>query len=143
MTIPRPVDWRLDVCRSPARPRDGFCRGLVPAHLGLVRPAGFQPDRVLTVGVTQGGERYNDQAEIVRFWEELTARLEAQTGVEAAGGATLPPLLVQDDTPTTYETEGREPPPAGQEPIAQLIAMTHGGPAVARVDRTPRVVPDA
>ncbi len=86
---------------------------------------GFRPERVLAVDVTQGGERYLDKAEIVRLWEELTARLESKPGVEAAAGVTLLPLLTHDDTPTLYEVEGRQPPPVGQEPIAQLIAMTH------------------
>ena len=87
---------------------------------------GFRPQGVLTLDLTQGGSRYDDKAERVKLWDELTRRLLTQPGIRAVGGASLLPLLTHDDAPTVYEVEGREPAAAGQESIAQLIVITPG-----------------
>lgn len=87
---------------------------------------GFQPENTVTVELAQSGPRYEESAARQHFWDTLLSRLEAESGVHAAGAVTLPPLQTHDDAPTVYEVEGREPPPAGQEPTAQLVIVTPG-----------------
>jgi len=54
--------------------------------LQQVRP-GFEPDRLLTFGITLPNERYGTQEQLSRFLERLARKVEALPGVEAFGGS--------------------------------------------------------
>ncbi len=62
------------------------------AKLGRVDP-GFEPSNVLTLRVSLPGTVYGDQGRRLAFWADLTNRVGALPGVEAAGLSTgRPPL---------------------------------------------------
>ena len=86
---------------------------------------GFNPDHVLTARVTLGGERYQDEARQVRFFEDLIARVEAMPGVRAAGAINWLPLG-GDRSATRMLIEGEPPPAQGHEPGADVRAVDAG-----------------
>ncbi|HEY0101247.1 MAG TPA: ABC transporter permease [Pyrinomonadaceae bacterium] len=54
--------------------------------------AGFDPEKVLTMRVSLPSTRYSDPQQRVNFFRQLTERVEALPGVEAAGAAISLPL---------------------------------------------------
>lgn len=61
------------------------------AALLVVYP-GFNCDRVLTLGLTMTGLRYNDRQQVVETYRQLWERLDRIPGVSASGGITSLPL---------------------------------------------------
>jgi predicted permease len=86
---------------------------------------GFNPNHVLTARVTLGGERYEDEARQVRFFEDLIARVKALPGVRAAGAINWLPLGGQRSA-TRMIIEGEPPPAPGHEPGADVRAVDPG-----------------
>jgi putative ABC transport system permease protein len=56
-------------------------------------PGGFNPDRILTVGLSPAATRYPTQARRAQFWEQLVRELRQIPGVEAAAAVSRLPLL--------------------------------------------------
>jgi predicted permease len=82
------------------------------ARLENVNP-GFNPQRVLTFGLTMIGRKYNDPQVVVRSYRQLWERFERLPGVTASGGTTALPLT-QTFAWTPILIEGRTPLP-GEE----------------------------
>jgi putative ABC transport system permease protein len=84
---------------------------------------GFRTEHVLTMRVSLPSRRYRDEAARVRFFRELTGRIERLPGVTAAGGISFLPL----DGPgaaTSYGLPGRPDAPAGEQPVADVRAVS-------------------
>jgi putative ABC transport system permease protein len=92
--------------------------------LGATAP-GFEAGGVLTARVAPGGEAYRERERVVRFYQETLDRLRALPGVSAAGAISWTPLGV-GGAATSYEVLGREAPPRGQEPVADIRVVTPG-----------------
>ena len=82
------------------------------ARLEEVNP-GFNPQRVLTFGLTLIGRKYTDPQVAVRSYRQLWERFMQLPGVTATGGTTALPLT-QTYAWTPILIEGRTPPP-GEE----------------------------
>lgn len=140
----RLAPWRALTDRNGAVPLSRSRRGLVVAELALtlalltgaglllrslgsvldVDP-GFRPDHALTASVSLPGERYGkDEARINAFYADLTTRLSALPGVQAAGAITVLPL-----SGGNWSLEVKLPDrhvPAGEAPSLEYRQVTAG-----------------
>jgi len=71
---------------------------------------GFDSDHTLTVGISLGGERYDDLEERRAFFDQLLPRLEAIPGVRQAGVVSKLPLRGGTNGPTVTEERFAEDP---------------------------------
>jgi putative ABC transport system permease protein len=68
---------------------------------------GFNPERVLTMGLSPSGTNFRDDAQYIAFYQQVADRLSAIPGVEAVGAINTLPLA---KGPTTrFRVEGRPP----------------------------------
>jgi putative ABC transport system permease protein len=86
---------------------------------------GFNPDRVLTARVSLSGERYEDEASQVRFFEQLIRDVSSLPGVRAVGAIDWLPLSGQRSA-TRMLIEGEPAPRPGEEPGADVRAIDPG-----------------
>ena len=93
------------------------------AHLERVA-SGIDPTNVLTLEITLPGVPYGDRPSRARFFRSLTQRLEARSGVLAAGVTTQLPLSGENMN-FALEVEGRATGP-GEFPSADLRAVSRG-----------------
>lgn len=92
-------------------------------HLTAVDP-GFEPKGVLTFMVSLPAVRYTG-ADSVRFFDDLTARLETIPGVtRAAGNAWLP--FTGFGGATSFVVIGQPDPAAADRPVADIRPVTDG-----------------
>ena len=80
-----------------------FALGLVLANTGLLlvqsyaslqeTDQGFDQEHTLTLGLTLGGDRYDDAVARQAFFEQLIPRLQSMPGVQGAGATSKLPLL--------------------------------------------------
>ena len=134
---------RLDLHASMKPPRAGWRRGLLIAGqaagsltllavtalllrsftaLSAVDP-GFPTDGLLTAGIGIPEARYDTDAKMARFYEDVLARMAAIPGVTAAGGASAFPLI------STNKTRLRLPGmslPDEQFPVAHITLASPG-----------------
>ncbi|ACB75159.1 ABC transporter permease [Opitutus terrae] len=97
-----------------------FIRGM---NRMLVRDLGWNHDGVLQVVLNLPEARYPTGAETLSFYTRLQERVAALPGVDdVAVGWTLP--VFQFLTSRNYLVEGREPPAAGREPVANVNGVT-------------------
>ncbi len=68
-------------------------------------PVGFNPDRVLTAGITIPQSRYPKEAQIKAFYGELIRRVQALGGVQSAALATALPFAGNWDIAISIEGE--------------------------------------
>jgi putative ABC transport system permease protein len=101
--------------------------GLLLRSLGELRSVdpGFDADSALSFQVSLPATRYDTDERRVLFWDELTARLGAVPGVTAVGAIQHLPLGGAG-TRITFEVEGREPPPPGEEPALAVRIVSPG-----------------
>jgi putative ABC transport system permease protein len=91
-----------------------FIRGLDQM---LARDIGWKPDHLLQGVLGPPQAKYSTPEKTYAFYTELQERLGALPGVEKVGiGWTLPTF--QFLASRNYVVEGRDPPPAGREPLA-------------------------
>lgn len=86
---------------------------------------GFNPENLVTMGISLPGSRYRDETQIVSFYQQLLQRVEAVPGVEsAATNLSLPPDLLQisDD----FVLEGTPTLPNQTYPVAALHLTSTG-----------------
>jgi putative ABC transport system permease protein len=83
---------------------------------------GFNPDHLLTARVSLGGERYADEAQQRRFFEDLLAGMRAIPGVQSASAINWLPLSGLRSA-TRMVIEGEAPTAPGQEPGATVSAV--------------------
>jgi putative ABC transport system permease protein len=88
-------------------------------------PPGFEPGRVLTMQVSLGGPRYEDDAAVRRYQDDVVARLIALPGVEGAALASQVPLGGNFDT-RGFHAEGRMAANPELDPSAQTYVVTPG-----------------
>ncbi|HJS75468.1 MAG TPA: ADOP family duplicated permease, partial [Vicinamibacteria bacterium] len=88
---------------------------------------GFRPDALLAAQIYLPQARYGDEENRLRFFTEALARLRALPGVRSAGAASaLPMHPVGIDFALPFSIEGRNPPASGEEPRADVRAVTEG-----------------
>jgi putative ABC transport system permease protein len=87
--------------------------------------AGFDPANVLTMSVQLPESKYEQGVQVSAFFEQTLERIAALPGVESAGGITTLPLS-GNSMRTTFTVQNRPAPVPGQEPLAQLRAVTPG-----------------
>lgn len=100
--------------------------GLMVRSLLEVRAVqtGFRTDSVLAFDLQLPKSRYPDPA-AVRFFEQLTARLEKLPGVHAAGAISYLPLGGGENM-GNFAVEGEPPAKPGTEPLTQRRWVTPG-----------------
>lgn len=84
---------------------------------------GFDPDNVVTMGLSLPGSQYRERTRIISFYQQLLQRVEAIPGVQSAGlNISLPPdlLTISDD----FVVEGRPASPDQTNPIAGLLMIS-------------------
>jgi putative ABC transport system permease protein len=92
------------------------------ARLTSVGP-GFRSENLLTLGVSLPSSRYGEAGKQVAFFEAAISRIEALPGVVAAGAISFLPLA-GPGAATGFKVDGLPEPPAGEEPVADVRAVT-------------------
>ncbi len=93
-------------------------------HLIEVRP-GFDPANVMTAQLSLPAKRYEKDAQVVSFYEQLTARIAAQPGVEGVGIVNYLPMAGSGGT-TSFIVDGRPLVRAGLYPEANQRIVDPG-----------------
>jgi putative ABC transport system permease protein len=101
--------------------------GLLLRSLGELRSVdpGFEPENALAFQVGLPAVRYDTDERRSMFWQQLTERLEAIPGVSRVGATQHLPLG-GSAMQITFDIEGRDPPPPGEEPTLQVRLVTPG-----------------
>lgn len=130
--------------RGSGRSRGRLKRGLVVAEVALsalmlvatglllrsfltlssVSP-GFESEGVLAASLSPGGPAYRDRTRVQSFYRDLMERLREQPGVSEAAAISWTPLG-SEGAATRFTISGREAPPPGQEPVADIRVVTPG-----------------
>lgn len=84
---------------------------------------GFQPERLLAVGITLPYARYGDAAERDAFIGRVVEDLTALPGIDAAGATTEPPIIGFDNT-FSFMIAGRPTPQPGSQQDVQVRLVT-------------------
>jgi putative ABC transport system permease protein len=84
---------------------------------------GFRAEHVLSAKISIPTVRYDEPGKMIRFFDELTKRVEAIPGVRAAGGVSFLPLA-GPAAATRFEIVGQAKPPLGQEPSCEVRVAT-------------------
>ncbi|HJQ70015.1 MAG TPA: ABC transporter permease [Blastocatellia bacterium] len=92
------------------------------AKLSQVDP-GFNPDRVLTIGVSLLRNKYPEEERVASFYSQLLERAAATPGVVSAGAISDLPLL-GSNTNDNFTIEGRPPVAKQEEPITEYHVAT-------------------
>ena len=82
-------------------------------------PPGYDPSRVLTATLEVSRSEYPEPE---LFFQEVTNRVKALPGVEAAGVTSLLPLSASD-TSVEFKIEGRPEPQPGAVPVARPLSV--------------------
>lgn len=86
-------------------------------------PLGFNPDRVLAMTVALPTARYDADAKIVQFYDQLLERVRALPGVvSVAAGKNIPFDLEEWDS--SFHLTGHAPDPPGKEPSAEVSVVS-------------------
>jgi putative ABC transport system permease protein len=86
---------------------------------------GFDARNVLTMRVTLPGQRYSAPGTSTRFFREVTRRVRALPGVEAAGAVSFLPFS-ELGAATGFTIEGRPIPPPGQDYVTDVRVCDQG-----------------
>jgi putative ABC transport system permease protein len=88
---------------------------------------GFRPTNVMATQIYLPRAKYTDGESRLRFFRESLERLRSTPGIAAAGAASaLPMHPVGIDFALPFTVEGRNPPPSGEEPRADIRSVTEG-----------------
>ena len=92
---------------------------LIRSFLSLqdVNP-GFNADHLLTVKLSLPAAKYQENQQVVNFYDQLLARVSSQPGVQAASLTTALPLDSGNNY-LAFEVEGRVTPPTDKQPDAE------------------------
>jgi putative ABC transport system permease protein len=86
---------------------------------------GFRPDSLLAAQIYLPQTKYPDGPSRLRFFTAALERIRALPGVQSAGAASaLPMHPVGIDFALPFSIEGRNPPASGEEPRAEIRAVT-------------------
>jgi putative ABC transport system permease protein len=95
------------------------------SFLSLMRVnPGFDPLKTITMKVTLPSASYQNDNQIIEFFDRLFERIDAMPGVQATGGISFLPLNGLGAA-TGFSIEGQEKPRAGEEPVAEVKVVTH------------------
>jgi putative ABC transport system permease protein len=102
------------------------CAGLLGRTLVELRhvPLGFEPERVLAVGVYASESRYPDRASWRAFYQEVVRRVQALPGVDAAATVSVRPLSGPTGWDYPFTAEGQSEAETGGNPHANLEAVS-------------------
>jgi putative ABC transport system permease protein len=81
---------------------------------------GFQPQRVLTMGITLSKSEYPRDHQRVAFFEQLLSRLKDRSDVQSAA---VTSALPTSGAVNSFTVEGRPQPVGGEEPAARFAAV--------------------
>ena len=84
---------------------------------------GFNPSRVLRLGISLPGVRYPNAQQQMVFYEQLIERIKVLPGVEAVGATTQTPLRSGDNW-APFAIEGRPSPAPGQVTYAAIRSIS-------------------
>ncbi|HEX8073331.1 MAG TPA: ABC transporter permease [Pyrinomonadaceae bacterium] len=99
---------------------------LLKSFLRLIEvQPGFDPHNIVTAQLALPPARYKENAQVVQFFEQLTARVAAQPGVEAVGTIDMLPMAGSGGT-TTFIVDGRPLARAGVYPEANARTVDPG-----------------
>jgi predicted permease len=94
-------------------------------HRILLAPRGFQSAGILQFGLGLPDTRYNSDAKLAAFHEDLIRNIESVPGVESVGGAWRLPTEGANGLSTRYLREGADMPPKDW-PSTSLNVVTRG-----------------
>ena len=98
---------------------------LARSFLSLMRVnPGFDPAKTITMRVTLPSASYQNDSQVIGFFDRLFERIDSLPGVEAAGGISFLPLNGLGAA-TSFSIEGQEKPRAGEEPVSEVKVVTH------------------
>jgi putative ABC transport system permease protein len=92
------------------------------AKLNHVDP-GFNPDKLLTMGVTLLRSKYPEDAKVAAFYSQLLERVAAAPGVKSAGAITELPLS-GSNTSDYFTIEGRPAVAKEEQPLTECRTIT-------------------
>ena len=87
-------------------------------------PLGFEPERVLAVGVWAPEARYPDRTSWRAFYQEVLRRVQALPGVDSAATVSVRPLSGPGGWDFPFTAEGQTEAAAGGNPMANLEAVS-------------------
>lgn len=101
--------------------------GLLIRSFGELRTVnpGFDASNALTFQISLPGARYDSDERRAAFWDQLTERLGAVPGVTHVGATQHLPLG-GSAMRISFEVEGRDPAPPGEEPTLDVRISTPG-----------------
>ncbi len=86
-------------------------------------PLGFDPEGILTMTLSLPEARYDSNAKVVTFYDQLIQRIEALPGVAAAAiGENVP--FDNTEWDSSFHITGTPPAPPGEEPSAEVNVVT-------------------
>jgi len=98
---------------------------LARSFLSLMRVnPGFDPSKTMTMKVTLPSASYQNDNQIIGFFDRLFERTDAMPGVQSTGGISFLPLNGLGAA-TSFSIEGQEKPRAGEEPVSEVKVVTH------------------
>ena len=92
------------------------------ARLNRVDP-GFNPDNVVTMGVTLQRTKYPDDARVAAFYSQLLERVSGAPGVKSAAAIGELPLS-GSNTSDNFTIEGRPAVPKEEQPLVECRTIT-------------------
>ncbi len=99
---------------------------LIRSINGLQRiDPGFDPDNILTVSLSLPNPKYEDDADVIAFWDELLSRLNSTAGVESAAYTSQVPFTGQGFT-TIFNVDGFVIDDAHPRPWGQVRTVSPG-----------------
>jgi putative ABC transport system permease protein len=94
------------------------------AKLRSVDP-GFDAQNVLTMRVALPGQKYQQDDQVLRFFQQAVERVSAIPGVRAAGAISFLPFAGMAAA-TNFTVEGRPAPPPGQDLTTEVRVCDNG-----------------
>ncbi len=82
-------------------------------------PLGFDPRHAVTVPVSLPSVRYDEDHQVVGFFETLLSDVAARPGVKTAGAISGLPMKGPGSA-TSFEVVGKPKPPQGEEPVTDV-----------------------
>jgi putative ABC transport system permease protein len=92
------------------------------AKLNSVNP-GFNPDKLLTMGVTLLRNKYPEDSNVAAFYSQLLERVATAPGVKSAGAISELPLS-GSNTSDYFTIEGRPAVPKEEQPLTECRTVT-------------------
>jgi putative ABC transport system permease protein len=86
---------------------------------------GFRPEQTLAVDLSLPSRNYPEEHQRVAFYQALLERLRALPGVHEVGAVSILPMA-NGRMAITFDVEGREPAPPGEEPVLEVRVATPG-----------------